>query len=137
MGSLDMRTASIVAIGGAVIANLAIYFLAKSVLDIDPEFLALANPGSTAFLTVIGVGGAAYVYSWVRRRGGDPRPAFVRFALLALLLSFIPDIGLLLSGQPGATATSVPVLMSMHVVAAAIAVAVLTRVPPSSAPVTA
>ena len=137
MGTLDMRAATIIAVVGAVVANLAIYALAKSLLDIGAEFQALATPGATIFLTVIGVGGAAYVYSWVRKRSGDPRPAFMRFALLALLLSFIPDIGLLLSGQPGATATSVAVLMSMHVVAAAIAVGVLTRVPHERARITA
>ena len=63
-------------------------------------------------ITVIGVGGAAYVYSWLRKRAGDPRLAFMRFAVLALLLSVTPDIGLLLSDQPGATGTSVAVLMS-------------------------
>ena len=137
MGSLDMRTATIVAVVGAVSANFAIYLLATSVLDIDPAFQPLASPGSTIFLTVIGVGGAAYVYSWVRRRSGDPRPVFLRFALLALLVSLIPDLGLLLSDQPGATGTSVAVLMSMHVVAAAIAVGALTRVPHARARITA
>ena len=134
MRSLHMRTASILAVVGAVIANLASYFLGTSSLDIGPEFQPLASPGSTVFLTVIGVGGAAYVYSWVRKRAGDPRSVFVRFAMLALLLSVTPDIALLLSDQPGATRTSVAVLMSMHVVAAAIAVAVLTRVRYASAP---
>ena len=57
MRSLHMRTASILAVVGAVIANLAIYFLGTSSLDIGPEFQPLASPGSTVFLTVIGVGG--------------------------------------------------------------------------------
>lgn len=132
MPELDMRRAAILSVGGAVGANLAIYFVATSLFDIDPAFQPLSDPRSTVSLTLIGVGGAAYVYHRVRRRGGDPRPAFLRFALLALLISFIPDIALLVSDQPGATFTSVTVLMSMHVVAALIAVGVLTRVLPTA-----
>ncbi len=132
MPELDMWRAAVLAVGGAVVANLAIYVGARRLFDIDPAFQPLSSPGSTVFLTSIGVGGAAYVYHRVRRRAGA-KPAFLRFALLALLLSFIPDVFLLATDQPGADFTSVTVLMSMHVVAAVIAVGVLTRVPASSA----
>lgn len=133
MGTVSMGRAATIAVVGAVVANLAIYFVAKSTLAISADFAPLMNPRPTVFFTVIGVGGAAGVYSMLRRRGAEASSTFTRVALLALLASFIPDAALLATGQPGATATSVGVLVAMHVIAAAIAIAVLTRVPGPSA----
>ena len=130
MGTVSMGRAATIAVVGAVVANLAIYFVAKSTLAISADFAPLMNPRPTVFFTVIGVGGAAGVYSMLRRRGAEASSTFTRVALLA---SFIPDAALLATGQPGATATSVGVLVAMHVIAAAIAIAVLTRVPGPSA----
>jgi hypothetical protein len=47
-----------------------------------------------------------------------------------LVLSFVPDVLLLVASVPGATAVSVGVLVVMHVVAWAISVGMLTTLVP-------
>jgi Family of unknown function (DUF6069) len=127
MGPMSAGRAAIVAVIASVVVTLVIYFVAKAALEIHPAFAPLMTPLPTILFTIIGVGVGAGVYSLLRRRGGDTTGTFMRIALLALLASFIPDVALLATGQPGATLTSVGVLVVMHVVAAVVAIAVLTR----------
>ena len=80
---------------------------------------------STTILTTVGVVGATAVYALVARRSARPNRLFVRVAVVALVLSFLPNIGLILSPDGPAT-DEVIVLMSMHIPPAVTCVASLT-----------
>src|SRR5439155_300469 len=58
----------------------------------------------------------------------DVSRAYVRLAIVALVLSWIPDIALLFINEPGATVPAVGSLMVMHAVAAGIVVTLLVRI---------
>ena len=106
----------------AIIATLAVRWLALTMLSVPPEFPPLAAPFPTIFFTVIGALGATSVFSIVRKRAEHPVPAFQRIAVVTLMLSYLPDFWLLSDGAagtfPGATPTGVGVLMVLHTVAA-------------------
>jgi hypothetical protein len=113
----------------AVLANVLVATVAPATLPIEPGFLPLTGPGVVAF-TVIGVGAAIAVFALVARISGRPIRTFRIIALVALVLSLLPDLLLLTAGEnapfTGITPLSVGVLMLMHVVAAAISVGLLT-----------
>ena len=114
------------AIVAAVAANFVVRAIALAVLSVPVDFLQLQSP-SVVFFTVIGVLGAVIAFAIVGRRSRTPVRTYQIVAGVVLLLSFLPDIGLLLAGAPGATLPGVLVLMLMHVVAAVVAVGILTR----------
>ena len=58
----------------------------------------------------------------------DTARVYVRLAIVALVLSWIPDVALLFINEPGATVPAVASLMVMHTVAAAIVVTLLVRI---------
>lgn len=113
------------ATGLAVAANLVVYYLAKALLAIPPVFEPM-DPGRVAVLTLLGSLGAIGAYLVVQRVADDPPRAFVDVAIVALVVSFLPDILLLVTDEPGATVGAVATLMVMHTVAAVILVAGLT-----------
>jgi hypothetical protein len=116
----SLGRATLKALVVAISATLAVWWLAVTALAIPAEFPPLAGPAPTIFFTVIGTLGAAGVLGIVRRRATHPAATFRRIALMALVLSFLPDLWLLSgsSSFPGATSTGVGVLMVLHIVAA-------------------
>jgi hypothetical protein len=113
---------------GALVANHIVLYFAK---PLAPDLMAL-SPGPVTFWTVLGAVGATLVYELVRRRSQTPARTFTIVAVIALLISFIPD--LLLFRTPvsptfgNATGGGIYTLMAMHCVAAVIVTGVLTRV---------
>jgi hypothetical protein len=114
------------AILAALAANAVVRAIALAVLDIPADFEPLQTP-AFVFLTVAGVLGAVITFAVIGRLARRPVRVFLIVAAVVLLLSFVPDIGLLAANAPGATLPGVLVLMLMHVVAAVVAVGVLTR----------
>lgn len=116
----------VAALLGAVV-NAGLVAVAQS-LGIAPEFRALTYP-PVVFLSVVGALGATVTFALVERRtSGDPVRTFTRLATVVLVLSFVPDVGLLVA-DAAATVTGVVVLMVMHVVVATVSVALLTGRP--------
>jgi len=118
--SLAVRGGLAVAL--AVLVNVGLV-LGTGALDIGPEFRALTIP-PVALLSALGASGATVVYWLLGRQVADPDRTFVRVATAVLLLSFVPDLGLLVT-DPAATSLAVVVLMGMHVVVAAVSVGLL------------
>jgi hypothetical protein len=111
----------------ATIANVVIQQIAVAVLQPDPAFMPLTLMPPIIF-TVVGVLGAVIVYALAGRFSRQPVRLFQRIALITLLVSFVPDIMMAITGfNPGTTVANVVVLMLMHVVAWLIAVGMLTR----------
>jgi hypothetical protein len=118
----------LLAIIASVAANLLVRQIAVATLGISHEFEELS--GISAIITIIsftafGVLGAVIVFALLARFARRPILMFKRIAVVALVLSFVPDVLLLVASVPGATAVSVGVLLSMHVVAWAISVGML------------
>lgn len=110
----------------AVVANQIVHFLAIALFNISPEFPPL-QPGPPIAFTIMGVLGAVIVFAIIGRLSRRPIGLFRRIALVVLVLSFIPDIALLLTGaMPGTSLVAVGTLMLMHTVAWAITVWMLT-----------
>ncbi len=124
--------ATAIAAVAAVVANLVLRALAVAVLDIpQPEFEPL-QARAVAVSTAGGVVAAGVVYAIVERFARDPRRTFIIVAVIALVLSLWAPISLGLADppeNPGTDAGSVGTLIAMHVLAAAISVPVLLRVP--------
>ncbi len=121
-----LRWAGPLAIVASAAANEIVRRLAVAILAPSPQFVPLTRP-AVLFWTVVGVAGATAVLALVGRYAVRPVRAFVRIALVALVLSWVPDLWLLAARPPGTTVAGVGVLMFMHVVAAAISVGLLLR----------
>lgn len=80
---------------------------------------------SVVTLTTLGVLGATVVYWLLVQWKPEPDRLFAWIAGILLVVSFLPDIGLLYI-DPQATVPGVLVLMGMHVIAAIVAVGMLT-----------
>ena len=107
----------------AAVGNAVVVLALPGALGLQP-YDPLTLPPVVLF-TVLGVVGTTVVYAALRRFAPRPDRTFVIVAGLVLVLSFVPDVTVA-PDLPGATTASVVLLMVMHVVAAAVAVAVLT-----------
>ncbi len=114
------------AIVGAVAANLLVRLIAGIVMEIPPAFEPL-HYGPITGLTTAGVLGGVMTFVVLSRWSQRPIRIFRSVATVALLLSLVPDIGLLSSqSMPGTTGLTVSLLMFLHLVPAVVSVGILT-----------
>lgn len=111
-----------VAVVVSILLNAALV-VAVGAAGVAPGFQPLTLP-PVAFLSAVGAAGATGVYWLLQRRVADVDRTFTRVAAAVLVLSFLPDVGLLVA-DPAATVAGVLVLMIMHVVVAAVSVGAL------------
>lgn len=117
------KTVAYVAIVSAII-NAALAYIGK-MLSMPPDTFGPYMYTSVAGLTIGGVIAAAIVYIIIRKMTPDVAKANKRFlviSIIALIVSFYPDIMLPYSPEPddiGWTYGIIANLMLMHVVAAA------------------
>ena len=113
----------------AAAANVLVRAVGIAVFDIPPEFEHLAlRAVIVSTLAAVLVAGA--VYALIARRARDPDRTFTVVAVVALLVSLAAPLSVGLQDPPeypGTDAASVGTLMTMHVVAATITIAALTR----------
>lgn len=121
-GSKSLLVRGAIAVVVAVVLNVILVFVSGR-LSIAPGFRPLSVP-PVVFLSAAGAVGATVVYGLLDRFVDDVDWAFVWIAGVVLLLSFVPDIGLLVA-DPAATISGVVVLMIMHVIVAGVAVGTL------------
>jgi len=122
--------ATVVALVIAVPVDLAIEAVARQAFAVSPQFEPFQ--GTVAPYTAGGVILAGIAYAVVRRFFRDAERVYVRLAIVALVLSWIPDLALLAINEPGATVPAVASLMVIHTVAAAIVITSLLRIAPSA-----
>ena len=117
--------ATAIALVLAVPVNLAIEAFARQALAVSPEFppFQLIAPFTAGGVVLAGV-----AYAVLRRFVRDVDRVYVRLAIVALVLSWIPDVALFFINEPGVSVPAVASLMVMHAVAAAIAVTSLVRI---------
>ncbi len=112
------------AVAVATLVNGLVRALALASLTVDPGFLPLQSPAYLPF-TIIGGGAGVLVFALLAWRARRPFTVFRIVAVIALILSYLPDLGLL-NMMPGANAATVGTLMLMHTLTAAIIVGALT-----------
>ncbi|WP_416838653.1 DUF6069 family protein [Haloferax sp. DFSO52] len=115
----------------SVVANALVLTLVLASGAVQP-FAPLSYP-SVLFLSGAGAVGATLVYGYLTMRVENPDRTFLRVALAVLVVSFLPDFGLLI-GDPQATVPGVLVLMAMHVIVASVCVGTLTKIGRESTP---
>ena len=118
--------ATAIALVIAVPVDLAIEAFARQAFAVSPEFEPFQ--GTVAPYTAGGVVLAGVAFAVLQRFVRDMTRVYVRLAMVALVLSWIPDLALLFINEPGATVPAVASLMVMHAVAAAIVVTLLVRI---------
>ncbi len=113
------------AVVAAVAVNVVIRTVAVALFgltDFPPLML-----GPTILFTIFGVLGAVMVFALVARFSGRPIRLFRRVALVALLVTLVPDVLLLVAPSiSGTTVAGVLTLMAEHVAAWAVSVGILT-----------
>jgi hypothetical protein len=111
----------------ATVANVALAMASRSWLQVPAGFQPLTTP-AVASLTIVGMIAATVVFAWTAQARPDPIGTFLRIATVGLILSWLPDLAIWVTAVfPGTTAAGILSLMALHVVAAACAVAILTR----------
>jgi hypothetical protein len=118
--------ATVIALVIAVPVDLAIEAVARQAFAVSPDFEPFQ--GTVAPYTAGGVILAGIAYAVVRPTFRNPDRLYLRLAIVALVLSWIPDVALLVINEPGATVPAVASLMLIHTVAAAIVVTALLRI---------
>ena len=113
----------------SIAANLAARALAFALLDLPVDFPPLA-PAAIVIVTLLGTSMAGLAFSIVVRRARNPIATYRVVALIALVVSILPNFGLMANPTaapfPGGTAQAFGVLIVFHVIAAAISVGLLT-----------
>ena len=108
-------------------ANVALAMALRSWLEVPPGFQPLTTP-AVASMTIVGMFAATGVFAWAAHARPDPIRTFLVIATVGLFLSWLPDVAIGVTAVfHETTRAGILSLMTLHVVAAACAVAVLTR----------
>ncbi len=118
--------ATIVAVAGSLLADAVLVSVGTRVLPSTRGYVHFQF-ADYAKLTVIGVLVACAAWPVVTRISSAPRWLFLRLAVLVTLVLWLPDVYLLVRGQPG---QDVSVLMVMHVAIAVVTYNALVRLAP-------
>jgi len=110
----------------AIPVDLAIEAVARQAFAVSPQFEPFQ--GTVAPYTAGGLVLAGVTFAVVQRFFRDATGVYVRLAVVALVLSWNPDVALLVINEPGATVPAVASLMVMHAVAAAIVLTSLVKI---------
>ena len=113
-----LRTTAVTA-AVALLVNIVIWAAVAAISDVPDRFTPL-QPGSVAFLTIIGVAAAAGFFGLLLSRVPNPTATFRRVVPVALAVSLIPDVLIWATDayDGAAKAETVLPLMAMHVAAA-------------------
>ncbi len=114
----------------AVVANVIVLFLLKAFLPVPQDFAPL-QVGAIAIFTFIGTVLAAVAYALVVRFSKRPIRTYLIVAVVALILSLIPNLALMANPSaapiPGGSALGFGLLIVFHIVAAVVSVAILIK----------
>lgn len=124
--------AGLIAIVAASVANVIVGWLGKLILPVDPSFAPLASWQPAVVLTSILLVLATIVFLVINAFATSPVRIFNIVALVALIISLIPDVLMLFSSEPlpnlgTPTWGAAVILMVQHVVAYLITVWAFTR----------
>jgi hypothetical protein len=120
--------AGVITVVVAVAANLIARAILGLVMTFDPAFLPLTY-GPIAMFTALGVALGSFVFALIARRTAHPNRTWTIIALVALIVSIIPNLALMANPSaapfPGGTAAGFGALIIFHVVAGLVALLML------------
>ena len=128
--ALAVVLATTVSIVGSLVADAILVAIGTSAFPSTKGY-AHFQFGDYAKLTVIGVIIACVAWPIVTRVTSTPRWLFFRMAVAVTLVLWLPDLYLLVKGQPG---KAVIVLMAMHVAIALVTYTALVHLSPPRGP---
>jgi hypothetical protein len=106
----------------ATAANLAIAAVARSAFDVSDDFQPL-TPGPIVLWTVLGALVGAAGWRLLANRSAGSRALLNTLVPVVVVLSFVPDVLLLVTDAvPGTSTAAVLSLMALHVVTAGVVV---------------
>lgn len=127
--SSKLLSASALSVGGAAVANAIAYFFVNLFYDAPAGFAPLTLPPILIF-TVVGTSLGALVFWFLSRRSATPVRTYRIVALIALIVSIVPNIAAYFNPSlfpiPGGEPAAFLVLILFHVVAAVVSVSILT-----------
>ena len=119
-----VAVATVLSIGGSLLADAAVVVIGTAVFPATKGYSHFQF-ADYAKLTVVGVIIACAAWPIVTRITSSPRWLFFRLAILVTLGLYLPDLALLVRGEP---ATAVGVLMVMHLAIALVTYNVLVHI---------
>ena len=129
--------AGVLAIALSIVANLVIRWLGMLIVPVDAGFMPLSTWQPTAVITTLFLVVATIVFLVINAFAANPSRIFNIVALVALIVSLIPNVLMLFSSAPlpnmgMPTPGAVVILMLQHVAAYAITVWAFTRWAPQA-----
>ena len=118
--------ATVVSIVGSLLADALLVVIAQAVFPSTKGY-AHFQFADYAKLTVIGVIIACVAWPVTTRITSQPRWMFFRMAILVTLVLWLPDVYILVNGQPG---KAVGFLFAMHLAIALVTYTALVRIAP-------
>jgi hypothetical protein len=125
--ALRVLVASALSIGGSLLADVLLVALGTAVFPTTKGYIYFRF-SDYASLTCVGVVIACAAWPIVTRISSSPRWLFFRLAILATLVLLVPDLGLLITGQPP---KAVAVLIAMHLAIALVTYNALVHIAPA------
>jgi hypothetical protein len=122
--------ATVVSIAGSLLADAILVVIAQALFPATRGY-AHFQFADYAKLTVIGVIIACVAWPVTTRITSQPRWMFFRMAILVTLVLWLPDVWILIKGQP---AKAVAVLFVMHLAIAVVTYNALVHLAPVAAP---
>jgi hypothetical protein len=119
-----VAAATVLSVGGSLLADALLVAIGTAVFPSTKGYVHFQF-SDYAKLTVVGVIIACVAWPIVTRISSSPRWIFFRLAILVTLGLYLPDLGLLVKGEP---AKAVAVLMAMHLAIAVVTYNVLVHV---------
>lgn len=116
--------ATLLAVAGSLLADALLVLIGTSVFPSTHGYVHFAFP-DYARLTVVGVIGACLSWPVVTRISSAPRWLYLRLAVVVTLALLLPDLWILLQGEPGRAVT---VLVTMHLAIAVVTYNTVVRV---------
>jgi hypothetical protein len=109
----------------SVLANVLFYYIGSAFVTYDPDFIILTNVSGAVIFTAFFAVAAVAVYAGLVRFTDNAVRNFNVIAAVFLVVSIVPDYTYIMD-QAGATFGQATILALMHVIAAAVIVAMLT-----------
>lgn len=122
LSTVQWAVLALVAAVASIIAVLAVMALALSIWPDAALFRPLESYPRAAVFTLVPAIIATALFAWLAGRRSDPAGAFIRIAIVVLLLSFIPDYIL---PVPHRTILNSSIAAFLHVIAAIVITTVL------------
>ena len=119
--------ATVAAVAGSLAADALLVVIGQAAFPATRGYVHFQF-SDYAKLTVIGVIIACVAWPVVTRISSDPRWLFLRMAVLVTLVLWLPDVYILVKGQP---ADAVAVLFLMHLAIALVTYNLLVRLAPA------